>query len=183
MADKKPEKNETPKEQSKEEPAKEDAKADASKEEDAQPKIGKKKIMIIAAAAIIVLIAGGATAFFMLSGSGGKQEAKIELPQPGPMTTYIFPKVLADLKTGLCRANYLSMSFMVEVGKNYTKSLQTHEVKLVEGVMLHLRSLERKDLVGKVGSDQLRVDIINIINAKIKPGRVEGVIFKEFILQ
>lgn len=99
------------------------------------------------------------------------------------MTTYTFPKVLADLKTGLCKANYLSMRFMVEVGKNYTKNIQKHQPKLLEGVQLHLRSLERKDLVGKVGSDKLRVDITTIINNKIKPGKIEGVIFKEFILQ
>ena len=160
-----------------------DKKSKKDKEEP-KPKGGKGKIIIIAAAALVILIGGGATAFFMLSVSGDKKMAKVNLPPPpGPITTYSFPKVLADLKTGLCRSPYLSMRFMVEVGKNYTKSLQSKQIKLMETVQLHLRSLERQDLVGKVGSDRLRADIITIINRKIKPGKIEGVIFKEFILQ
>ena len=150
-----------------------------------KPKGGKKKLIIIAAAAVVILLVGGGAAFFLLSGSGGEEKkAKLNLlPPPGPVTTYTFPKILADLKTGLCEANYLSMRFMVEVGKNYTKALKTHQLKLLESVQLHLRSLERKDLVGKVGADELRVDITTIINNKIKPGKIEGVIFKEFFLQ
>ena len=151
-----------------------------------KPKGGKKKlIIIIAAAAVVILLVGGGAAFFLLSGFGDKEKkAKLNLPPPpGPVTTYTFPKILADLKTGLCKANYLSMRFMVEVSKNYTKALQTHQLKLLESVQLHLRSLERQDLVGKVGADELRVDITTIINNKIKPGKIEGVIFKEFILQ
>jgi flagellar basal body-associated protein FliL len=131
------------------------------------------------------LLGGGATTFFLMSGSDKKEEkAKINLPPPpGPMTTFIFPKILADLKTGLCKGNYLSMRFMVEVGTNYTKSIQKHQPKLLETIMLQLRSLERKSLIGKVGADQLRADITTIINNKIKPGKIESVIFKEFILQ
>ncbi len=150
---------------------------------ESKPKGGKKK-MIIIAAAIVILIGGGATAFFLLSGNGNL--AIVELPPPpppGPMTTHTFPKITTDLKTGLCKANYLSMRFMVEVGTNFTKSLQKKEAKLMEGVRLHLRSFERKDLAGKVGSDRLRADIITIINGMIKPEKIEGVIFKEFILQ
>ena len=75
------------------------------------------------------------------------------------------------------------MRFMVEVGTNYTKSIQKHQPKLLETIMLQLRSLERKSLIGKVGADQLRADITTIINNKIKPGKIESVIFKEFILQ
>ena len=203
MAEEKPESTGTPKDETKE-----DAKDESSKDEDAaaqkapkkkakkgekqeggdeeKPKGGKKKlIIIIAAAAVVILLVGGGAAFFLLSGSGGEEKkAKLNLlPPPGPVTTYTFPKILADLKTGLCEANYLSMRFMVEVGKNYTKALKTHQLKLLESVQLHLRSLERKDLVGKVGADELRVDITTIINNKIKPGKIEGVIFKEFFLQ
>ena len=158
---------------------------EGDKSDKAKAKGGKGKILVIAAAAVLVLLIGGGAAFFLLSGSDkASKKAKVDLPPPpGPMTTYSFPKVLADLKTGKCRSPYLSMRFMVEVGKNYTKVIQKKQPKLLEGVQLHLRSLERQDLVGKVGSDRLRADIFNIINRMIKPGKIEGVIFKEFILQ
>lgn len=168
-------------------PAKGAAKGKTAKATKKKSKGGKGKLIIIAAALAVVLIGGGVTAFFLLSGSGKHKEAHVNLPppppEPGPMTTYDFPKILADLKTGQCRATYLSTRIMVEVGKNYTKALQTKQVKIVESVMLHLRSLERQDLVGKAGADRLRADLIAIINRFASPGKIEGVIFKEFILQ
>ncbi|MEQ8195370.1 MAG: hypothetical protein RIB59_12865, partial [Rhodospirillales bacterium] len=106
---------------------------------------GKGKLIAIAAALAVVLIGGGTTAFFLLT---GKKDQHVEVPlpppppEPGSMTTYDFPKILADLKTGQCRSNFLSARFMVEVGKNYTKDLQTKQPKIVEGMMLHLRSFE-----------------------------------------
>jgi flagellar FliL protein len=167
-----------------------DGKAAAAPKKKKKSKGGKGKVIAIAAALAVVLIGGGVTAFFLLSGSGkdkGARQATVALPppplDPGPMTIYDFPKVLADLKTGECRSSYLSARFMVEVGKNYTKDLQAKQDKIVEGVMLHLRSLERKDLVGKAGSDRMRADLISIINNIAKPAKVEGLVFKEFILQ
>ncbi|MEX2451443.1 MAG: flagellar basal body-associated FliL family protein [Rhodospirillales bacterium] len=167
-----------------------DGKAATAPKKKKKSKGGKGKLIAIAATLAVVLIGGGVTAFFLLSGSEkdkGVQQAAVALPppppDPGPVTTYDFPKVLADLKTGECRSNFLSARFMVEVGKNYTKDLQAKQDKIVEGVMLHLRSLERKDLVGKEGSDRMRADLISIINNIAKPAKVEGIVFKEFILQ
>lgn len=47
----------------------------------------------------------------------------------------------------------------------------------------HLREQERQDLVGKTGAEKLRFDIANIINNVIQPKQVQGVLFKDFLLQ
>jgi flagellar FliL protein len=181
MADKKS--DESPSE----EPGSKDAgpakKASGKKGKKAKSKKGKGKLIMIIAIALVVVLGGGVTAFVMLSGSKPK-EAKVNLPPPpGEITNYSFPKVLADLKTGQCKANYLSMRFFVEVGKNYTKAIQQKQPKIMEGIMLHLRSFERQDVVGREGDRRVKTDLTTIINRHIKLGKIEGIVFKEFILQ
>lgn len=184
MADEKPgeQPDEKPEEQEKEESAEKSSGKKGKKGKKAAAKGGSKKMLIIAVAVLVVVLGGGAAAFFLLS--GGKKEAKVNLPPPpGEITTYSMPKFLSDLKTGKCRANYIKMRVAVEIGKNYTKALQAKQPKILEALQLQMRSYERQDLVGREGDKRVRADLITIINRHITPGKIEGILFKEFILQ
>lgn len=184
MADEKP--GEKPEEQAKDESAEKTADKKGKKGKKAAkdaPKGGSKKMLIIAVAALVVVLGGGATAFFLLTGDG-KKEAKVNLPPPpGEITSYSMPSFLSDLKTGKCRANYIKMKVAVEIGKNYTKSLQKNQPKIMEALRLQMRTYERQDLIGREGDKRVRADLITIINRHIKPGKIEGILFKEFLLQ
>jgi flagellar FliL protein len=185
MADDKPDEKpeEKPEEKAAEESAEKPSGKKGKKAAKGKSKGGSKKLLIIAIAVIVVILGGGAAAFFMLSGDG-KKEAKVNLPPPpGEMTMYAMPKFLSDLKTGKCRANYIKMRISVEVGKNYTKLLQTKQPKIMEALQLQMRSYERQDLIGREGDKRVRADLITIINRHIKPGKIEGILFKEFLLQ
>jgi len=150
-------------------------------------KLSKGTVIKIAAGAVaVLLIGGGTTAYFMgwihdLFGiEHERNTATIDLGKP---VSYELPQIVADLKTGKCRAPFLRATIKVQLSKPDLDKLQDHQDLVMERILMHLRDQERQDLSGKAGSDQLRFDLVKIINTAIAPVRVHGILFKEFMLQ
>lgn len=167
-----------------EEETEEEAEEDESAEDgEAGKKGGKgKRIAIIAAALVVVLGAGGGAAYFfgLFEKTGGSRIAVIDLGEP---VIHEFPMIRADLKTGRCRSPLLRTIFAVQLGSNDLPRLKTMGILIEDAVRTHLRDQERQDLVGKAGTEKLRVDITRIINNLIAPARIHALIFKEFLVQ
>jgi len=157
--------------------------------EESAPAKGSKKKLIIGLMVVLLLVVGGGSAAFFLGAfdfifGGPKTTAIVALPEPPePPVMYSFPPMLVDLKTGACRSNYLKFEFILEVSESYTAQIKKLEPKLIEAFQMHLREQERKDLVGRAGSDRLRKGLLRIVDANIRPNRAESIIFKQFILQ
>ena len=159
-----------------------------SEEKNAQPeKKAKRRILITMIVGIlIVILAGGTTAYFLgylnpiLGTKPGKQLAELSLGSP---TTHELPRFKADLKTGRCRAPSLRTVIVISLNSQHLSALQESETKVLDQVQMHLRNQERQDLVGKAGTDNLRLNIANIINNIIAPARISKVLFKEFLLK
>ena len=145
-----------------------------------------KRIAIIAALLVVVLGAGGGAAYFfglfdsLFENTGGSRMAVIELGAP---VIHEFPIIRADLKTGRCRSPLLRTIFAVQLGSIDLPRLQEMGILIEDAVRTHLRDQERQDLVGKAGTEKLRVDITHIINKLIAPARIHTLIFKEFLVQ
>jgi len=152
-----------------------------------QAKTRKKKKIIIAAAGLLgLLVIVGGISYFMgwlnplLGIHEGSKTAEIQLGAP---ISFELPQIKADLKTGQCRAPFLRTTISVQLSENDVTRLQNSQEKLMDQIIIHLRDQERQDLVGKAGSNQLRFDLVNIINNVISPARIFGITFKEFVLQ
>ena len=132
---------------------------------------------------LIVILASGTTTYFLgylnpiLGAKPGKTLAELSLGSP---TTHELPRFKADLKTGRCRAPSLRTVIVISLNSQYLSALQEAETKVLDQVQMHLRDQERQDLVGKVGTNNLRLNIINNI---IAPARISKVLFKEFLLR
>lgn len=178
------EKEEKKEEEEGEEETEEEAEEDESAEDgEAGKKGGKGKLIaIIAAALVVVLGAGGGAAYFfgLFEKTGGSRIAVIDLGAP---VIHEFPMIRADLKTGRCRSPLLRTVFAVQLGSNDLPRLKTMGILIEDAVRTHLRDQERQDLVGKAGTEKLRVDITRIINNLIAPARIHALIFKEFLVQ
>jgi flagellar basal body-associated protein FliL len=126
------------------------------------PKSKKKTILIGVAGLVGVLVLGGGGAFMfgLLDGLLGieREKTKLELDLGVPVR-HPLPVIKADLKTGRCRSPFLRVEVALVLAKDDI------------------------DLVGKAGAEKLRFDLANIINNVIQPSRIQGVLFKEFLLQ
>jgi len=165
----------------------EEDEAQGKKKTKKQRKAAQKKLILLGAGVLVVLLLiGGGVSYFMgwLNPLLGIQEqtktAELELGNP---VTHELPQIKADLKTSSCKSPFLRATVSVQLSEHDLERIQKVQDRIMDQLIVHLRDQERQDLVGKAGSDQLRFDIVNIINNVIKPARVHGIIFKEFVLQ
>ena len=147
---------------------------------------GKGKLIAIIAIAVVVIAGGGADAYFtglldpLLGRKAGSKVATIDLGTP---VTHQLPQIKADLKTGKCSAPLIRTTIVIQLASTDLPRLQTAELRVVDSIRAHLRDQERQQMVGKAGTDKLRVDLTNIINNVIMPARIQSILFKEFVLQ
>lgn len=146
----------------------------------------KGKLIAVIAIAVVVIAGGGAAAYFtglldpLLGRKAGSKVATIDLGTP---VTHQLPQIKADLKTGKCSAPLIRTTIVIQLASTDLPRLQTSELRVVDSIRAHLRDQEREQMVGKAGTDKLRVDLTNIINNVIMPARIQSILFKEFVLQ
>lgn len=175
-------------------PEEEDAEAgedEAGEEDDEEDsgegkKGGKKKLIIIAAAVLVLILGGAGGAYFaglFDSGPGAKGPSLIAVIDLGEPVMHEFPQIKADLKTGKCRSPLLRTTFVILMRDKDLKRVQAMELRITEAVRGYLRDRERSELVGRKGEERLRFDTTQIINKLIAPSKIDGILFKEFVLQ
>jgi len=152
-----------------------------------KPPKSKKKMILIGVGALVgllVLGGGGAYMFGLLDGPLGieREKTKLELDLGVPVR-HPLPVIKADLKTGRCRSPFLRVEVALVLAKDDIDVVEERKTEILDAVRIHLREQERQDLVGKAGAEKLRFDLANIINNVIQPRRIQGVLFKEFLLQ
>jgi flagellar FliL protein len=149
---------------------------------------GRKRLAIVALIVVAVLLGAGGTAgvLYMLGllGSGdkpGRQVAVVALGQP---VLIDFPEMMVDLKVGTCRSPYLRFVMTIEVPSGGAAgAVSDAQARIVDAVQQHLRSRERQELVGVEGADRMRNEAREIVNRLVAPARINGVLFKKFVLQ
>ncbi len=147
---------------------------------------GKKKLIIIAAAVLVLILGGAGGAYFaglFDSEPGAKGPSLIAVIDLGEPVMHEFPQIKADLKTGKCRSPLLRTTFIIEMRDKDLKRVQAMELRITEAVRAYLRDRERSELVGRKGEERLRFDTTQIINKLIAPSQIDGILFKEFVLQ
>ncbi len=166
----------------------EDTKArEEEAEEDSEEgkKDGKKKLIFIVAAVLVLILGGGGAYFaglfdFSLGAKGPTRIAVIDL---GESVMHEFPQIKADLKTGKCRSSLLRTTFILQMRSSDLKRVQAMELRITDAIRSYLRDRERSDLVGRKGEERMRFETTQIINDLIAPSKIQGILFKEFVLQ
>lgn len=144
---------------------------------------GKKKLFIIIGAVVgLLLVGGGVGAYFMMSGGEPKEEVVEEVP-PGPPTYHEFPQLVVDLKKDGKRTNYIKIKIVVEIVTRDLPLLQERELKIVDKVQSYLRSQTRADVAEGAGTEHMRAGITKIVQDVMGDVKIEGVLFREILLQ
>lgn len=166
--------------------ADENAAADEEGEEEAAGG-GKKKLILFGAIGLVVLLAAGGGAYFFLMGSDspapvpGEDAAPQEVQKP--VVFYDLPEMTVNLATE-GRTTYLKVRIALEVeDRAMIEQIQPYLPRILDAFQIYLRELRPADLEGSAGLFRLKEELLRRINLSVYPAKVEGVLFKEILVQ
>jgi flagellar FliL protein len=144
-----------------------------------------RKLIIIAAAGLVVLIAAGAGLyFFVFAGKGDAVDAAHASAVP---ETFIFnlPAMTVNLNDdGAEGDQFLKLTIALEVADEAVmKEIQPRMAKVVDAFQVYLRELRKSDLEGSAGIYRLKEELRRRVNLAIFPAQVDGILFKEILVQ
>ncbi len=148
---------------------------------------GKKKLILFGGIGLVVLLAAGGGAYFFLM--GGEPPA----PEPGsmdqtmevqkPVVFYDLPEMTVNLATE-GRTTYLKVRIALEVeSRAMIDQIQPYLPRILDAFQIYLRELRPADLEGSAGLFRLKEELLRRINLSVYPAKVEGVLFKEILVQ
>ncbi len=146
-----------------------------------------KRLIIIAAAGLIVLLAAGAGLyFFVFAGRSATADAAKSQALMAP-ETFIFnlPAMTVNLNDdGAEGDQFLKLTIALEVAdETVMKEIQPRMAKVVDAFQVYLRELRKSDLEGSAGIYRLKEELRRRVNLAIFPAHVEGILFKEILVQ
>lgn len=141
-----------------------------------------KRLLIIAAAGLaVLLVAAGSLYFFVFAGR------PIEAVRTAPAHTFIFnlPPMTVNLKSIDGSADqYMKLMIALEVAdESVMQSIQPLMAKVIDAFQVYLRELRKSDLEGSAGIYRLKEELRRRVNVAIFPDQIEGILFKEILVQ
>lgn len=106
----------------------------------------------------------------------------VELDLGGPIVYHDFPDVIADLKYAGRTPRHVKLGIVVELPEDLRPALEAGQTEIVDTLHSYLREQTREDLTGEAGASKVRAELTALIEAKIAPGHVKSVLFRQFIL-
>ena len=152
---------------------------------------GKGKLIAIIVVAFLILSGGaGGGLYFMgfLDSILGlddplADDMSNDPPDLGTPVYHELPEFVADLVTGECRSPFLKLALTIQVDEMDIETIIEREPKIIDRFQQHLRSKERHELSGKDGAEALRTELTLILDATIKPAKVQNVLFRSMVVQ
>jgi len=147
-----------------------------------KPKRSKLRLAIFAAAPLL-LIAGGAGGYFYFFKA--KSEDKVAAPAAKPATFLDVPEVMVNLASnGTERSQYLKVKIVLELpDQALAQQITPLMPRVMDTFQVFLREMRPTDLEGSAGLFRLKEELTRRVNLAIAPGRINAVLFKEFIVQ
>lgn len=152
-------------------------------------KAGKRKIILAAIAGIVLLTAGVGGAYLM--GWIDLKSAPVAVDADGntpianadPVVFYDLPEMTVNLATQ-GRSTYLKVRIALEVeSDDMVSQLEPYLPRILDAFQIYLRELRPADLEGSAGLFRLKEQLLRRINSAVYPARVDGVLFKEILIQ
>lgn len=160
--------------------------ADVETEEaaDAVPvaKGGRRRLLIIIGAGLVaVLLIGGALYFFLGIGRPSATATAAAAPQ-----SFIFnlPEMTVNLNTDGHGESFMKVTVALEVvDQEMMTQIQPRMAKIVDAFQVYLRELRPSDLQGSAGIYRLKEELLRRVNVAIAPAQIQGILFKEILVQ
>jgi flagellar FliL protein len=174
---------------------------------------GKKKLLLMVVLPILLVLGGAAAAYFtgladpllaMISGESAAETA--EAPAEAAATEdhakpaeaapaasaeggvgavfYEMPEMLVNINTAGRTRNFLKIKVSLELTSEADIARIDNVLpRIVDNFQVYLRELRLEDLQGAAGMYRLREELLNRVNAAVRPSQVKDVLFKDMIVQ
>lgn len=146
----------------------------------------KKKILVFVFAGVLVLsLLGGVAAYMGLldSVTQSLDPDAANQPQQKPVVFYDLPEMTVNLATD-DRRTFLKVRIALEVeSSSVIDDIEPYLPRIMDAFQIYLRELRPADLEGSAGLFRLKEQLLRRINLAIYPAKVEGVLFKEILIQ
>jgi flagellar FliL protein len=148
-------------------------------EGEAPPKKSRKMLFIIIAAAVVVLLGGGAGAYFLLFSAPAETH---QTADTNKTFDYELPTMTVNLNSD--KAEYLKLSVSLELADQSMASLvEPRMSRVIDAFQVYLRELRRSDLEGSAGIYRLKEELRRRVNLAIYPAEINGILFREILVQ
>ncbi|WP_249696232.1 flagellar basal body-associated FliL family protein [Stappia sp. WLB 29] len=166
--------------------------ADADAAEAGAPEEGagrsKKKLLIFGVAGLVLLATAGVGGYYFFTG-GGESAAPDGAAAPDaaveqrPAVFFDLPEMTVNLSSE-GRATYLRVRISLEVSdRDMVQKIEPYLPRILDAFQVYLRELRPADLEGSSGLFRLKEELLRRINTAVYPARIEGVLFKEILVQ
>lgn len=146
----------------------------------------KKKAVLFAIAGVFVLTAAVGGAYLMgwfdsvAPAVDGQQG---EIVEQKPVYFYDLPEMTVNLSTD-GRKTYLKVRIALEVeSESVVSEIEPYLPRIMDAFQIYLRELRPADLEGSSGLFRLKEQLLRRINLAVYPSKVDGVLFKEILIQ
>ncbi len=150
---------------------------------------GKRKVVIGAIAGVLLLTLGVGGAYVMdvfdlnNTTTVKRADGTVERVSTKPVVFYDLPEMTVNLSTQ-GRTTYLKVRIALEVESAHMVSqVEPYLPRILDAFQIYLRELRPADLEGSAGLFRLKEQLLRRINSAIYPAKVEGVLFKEILIQ
>lgn len=171
----------------------------------------KKKLLIMVVLPIVLVLGGAAAAYFtgladplvaMITGESAPTEEQLaEAPAEGAPVAdaptpagsaasgvgavfYEMPEMLVNINTAGRTRNFLKIKVSLELTSEADIARIDNVLpRIVDNFQVYLRELRLEDLQGAAGMYRLREELLNRVNAAVRPSQVKDVLFKDMIVQ
>jgi len=165
----------------------------------------KKKLLLLIVLPIVLVLGGAAAAYFtgladpllaMFSKKPAETAASGEMPKAvenekaapaaanTPAVMYALPEMLVNINTAGRTKNFLKIKVSLELSNEQDiNRIENVLPRIVDNFQVYLRELRLEDLQGAAGVYRLREELLNRVNAAVRPAQVKDVLFQEMIVQ
>ena len=136
-------------------------------------------------AVVLLAIVGGAWKFGVFDGNPPPAEGE-ETAEAAASPAYFvnLPDITVNLTNADQQPHFLRVSITLEVADSETVDIiNDYEARIQDVFQIYLRELRATDLDGSAGMYRLKEELLRRINLAIAPARVEGVLFRQVLIQ
>ena len=145
-----------------------------------------KRLLIMGGAGLVVLLAAGAGLyFFVFAGKTATADAAVHDAAVAESFIFNLPPMTVNLNDdGAEGDQFMKLTIALEVAdESVMKEIQPRMAKVVDAFQVYLRELRKSDLEGSAGIYRLKEELRRRVNLAIFPAQVEGILFKEILVQ
>lgn len=146
---------------------------------------GRRKLLLLVGASVLLLIGAALLLldpFDLRGGDGKAAEHGTSVSQ----ATYFYdlPEMLVNLDSAGERPSFLKLQVALELREpDAAHRLEPLLPRIIDAFQVYLRQLRVADLNGSAGMLRLKEELLRRVNLAVAPMSVEGVLFKELIVQ